>query len=99
MPRGCSSEEALAALWRAGGLVEVETATLTIAQDFASFQDYWTPFLGGATPTSSYAAALPPETRAAIAEALERSLLGDRPDGPFTLEARAFVVRGRVPGG
>ncbi len=98
MPRGCGSEDALAAVWRAGGLVDVETATLTIEQYFASFEDYWTPFLGGATPTSSYAAALPPEVREAVATDLERTLLGGGPDGPFTLEAHAFTVRGRVPG-
>ncbi len=97
MPKGCGSEDALAAVWRAGGLVEVEATTLAIEQDFASFEDYWAPFLGGATPTSSYAAALPPEVREAVAAELERTLLGDGPDGPFTLQARAFTVRGRVP--
>ena len=60
--------------------------------------DYWAPFLGGATPTSSYAAALPPEVREAVAAQLKRTLLGDGPDRPFTLEAHAFTVRGRAPG-
>ncbi len=38
-----------------------------------------------------------PEARAAVRAEVGRRLLGDRPDGPFTLIARAFAVRGRVP--
>lgn len=35
--------------------------------------------------------------REALREALRRRLLGDRPDGPFSLRAGAWAVRGTVP--
>ncbi len=65
--------------------------------DFASFDDYWTPFLGGATPTSSYAATLSDELRQTLIARLRQKVLGDGPDRPLTLPARAWVVRGIVP--
>ena len=37
----------LAALWRANGLQQVEEEPLGIELAFASFEDYWSPFLGG----------------------------------------------------
>jgi hypothetical protein len=55
------------------------------------------PFLSGATPGSSYVPTLAPETRDALKNNLRQRLLGNRPDGPFTLPARALVVRGTVP--
>ena len=64
--------------------------------DFASFEDYWKPFLSGVTPTSSYAPSLPEESRRALAARLRRRLLGGGPDRPFSLPARAWAVRGKV---
>lgn len=95
MPKGCRSEAELAALWAKCGLVKVATATIAVAQDFADFADYWTPFLSGATATSSYAATLPAQTRSAV----ERSLRSRLGEGPFTLTARAIAVKGLVPAG
>jgi SAM-dependent methyltransferase len=92
-----ASEQAFADFWRNGGLCEVETGTVEITQDFANFDDYWMPFLSDATPGSSYVSTLPPEDRDALKTDLRQRLLGDRPDGPFTLPARALVVRGNVP--
>ncbi len=96
--RAYQDEDELAALWTAGGLVEVYTTSLDIPMNFASFEDFWSPFLSGATPTTAYAPTLPAEARLALAEHLREKLLGGRPDGPFTLEARALAVRGTVPG-
>ncbi len=47
-------EIALRSLWRETGLVEVETERQEVDMTFASFEDYWTPFLSNVTPTSSY---------------------------------------------
>ncbi len=96
--RAYTDQDELAGLWTAGGLAEVDTTCLEIPMDFASFEDFWSPFLSGATPTSSYAGTLPADVRSALAEHLREKLLGGRPDGPFTLEARALAVRGTVPG-
>ncbi len=94
---GYSDEGALARLWEQAGLAEVEAAGLEIAMDFASFDDYWSPFLGGATPTSSYAATLSDDVRQRLAARLREKVLGDGPDRPFSLSARAWAVRGTVP--
>jgi SAM-dependent methyltransferase len=90
------TKEELAALWNEAGFVEVETGDIAIATDFTSFADYWSPFLLGQGPAGAYAAALPPDERDALGERLRRLVLGDRPDGAFSLEARAFAVRGIV---
>lgn len=91
------TDRSLAELWRACGLADVETATLEVALTYAGLDDYWTPFLSGATPTSALVADLTDETRAAVKAEAGRRLLADRRDGPFALAARAFAVRGRVP--
>ena len=87
----------LAALWRAQGLVQVEEQPLTIQLSFASFEDYWSPFLGGQGPAGAYAAALPEAERAALRARLRQRLLGDGQDRGITLQARAWAVKGVVP--
>ena len=69
---------------------------LEIATDFASFADYWRPFLGATGPAPSYVAALAPDDRDALSRALEASL-PRRPDGTIPLTARAWAVRGTAP--
>ena len=88
----------LAALWKSSGLQQVDEQPLTIQMPFASFDDFWRPFLGGQGPAGAYAVSLPEPKRAALETALRRRLLGPRPDGPFTLPARAWAVKGTVPG-
>lgn len=87
----------LAALWRAGGLEHVEEQPIAIQLSFTSFDDYWRPFLGGQGPAGAYAASLPEPRRAALETRLRRRLLGSRDDGPITLQARAWAVKGVVP--
>jgi SAM-dependent methyltransferase len=87
----------LAALWRASGLEQVEERPLTVDLPFASFDDYWAPFLGGQGPAGAWAASLAAPARAALAARLRARLVGPRADGPFTLRARAWAVRGVVP--
>jgi SAM-dependent methyltransferase len=87
----------LAALWRANGLQRVEELPLTIELSFASFDDYWRPFLGGQGPAGAYAASLSEPRRAALEARLRSRLLATRQDGPFTLRGRAWAVKGVVP--
>lgn len=82
----------LAALWRSSGLRDVETASIEVAARYADFDDYWEPFTQGVGPGGSYCAALDPETQATLREGCRRRL--GIPQGPFTLSARAWAVRG-----
>jgi len=87
----------LALLWSADGLDRVEEQEIVIELPFASFDDYWDPFLGGQGPAGVYVASLSEATRGALAARLRDRLIGARPDGPFTLHARAWAVKGIVP--
>lgn len=84
---------ALAALFEQAGLARVETASLAVPTDFAGFDDYWTPFLGGTGPAPAYVASLDAARKEALRARLERRL---RPgeDGGIHLRARAWAVRG-----
>jgi SAM-dependent methyltransferase len=87
----------LAALWREHGLQDVVEETLTIQTRFVSFDDYWSPFLEKQGPAGEYVASLLASERDQLRLRLRRRLLGDRPDRPIVLAARAWAVRGSVP--
>lgn len=84
----------LTAIWTGVGLAAVRSAQLDLLQEFRSFDDYWRPFLAGATAMSQFVLAVNRETGGALAETL-RGLIPDiRSDGSFTLTARALAVAG-----
>jgi SAM-dependent methyltransferase len=89
--------EGLPLLWRETGLTAVEHGSITIRMDFADFADYWEPLLGGQGPVGSYVAALSPERRRLIEERVRGAFLSGAPDGPRSLTATAWAVRGVVP--
>jgi SAM-dependent methyltransferase len=89
--------EGLASLWRASGLREVEDCSLTIRMDYASFADYWEPLQGGQGPFGSYVAGLSEQRRARIRAAVSDAYRCGAPDGPRSLTATAWAVRGCVP--
>jgi SAM-dependent methyltransferase len=80
---------ALAELWHAQGLRDVDEQPLTIDLAFASFDDYWQPFLGGQGPAGVYVSTLSESARRALESRL-------RADVDLTLRARAWAVRGVV---
>lgn len=86
-------EPALGSLWREAGLEHVETRALEISTVFASFEDYWDPFLRGTGPAPSYVASLDHDRRVALRERLRRRLHTGN-DGTVRLRARAWAVRG-----
>ena len=90
-------EAALRRLWEGAGLLEAETQGLDVTMEFASFEDYWTPFLSGVTQTASYAGRLSEDERHALKDCLRQKIMGRGPDRPFTLLAQAWAVRGLVP--
>jgi hypothetical protein len=65
--------------------------------DFASFADYWEPLLGGQGPFGSYVAGLPERRRARVRAAVADAYRAGAPDGPRSLTATAWAVRGCVP--
>lgn len=84
---------ALDGLFREAGFASVRTGALEIATEFASFDDYWAPFLRGTGPAPGYVAALEPRDREALRERLA-ARLGAGAGGPIHLRARAWAVRG-----
>jgi len=86
----------LAHLWGDNGLEQVRESPLVIELGFASFDDYWSPFLGGQGPAGGYVMSLADAPRRALESRLRERLLAGRQDGPFTLRARAWAVRGVV---
>src|SRR5262249_57741656 len=48
----------LEAAWRGAGLAAIATAELAIRMEFASFDDYWAPYLGKDGPAADYIATL-----------------------------------------
>jgi len=84
---------ALDDLFQRAGLREVRTGALEIATQFASFDDYWQPLLGGTGPAPAFVASLDPDRRSALAKALALTLPRG-PGGTIVLKARALVVRG-----
>ena len=92
-----SREGQLGELWKKAGLVNVQEKPLAIDQTYASFDDYWGPFLRGAGPGGAYVVSLSEERRRQLEARMRKRLLGNREDGVFVLEARAWCVRGEVP--
>jgi SAM-dependent methyltransferase len=80
---------ALADLWRTHGLQDVDEQPLTVDMAFASFDDYWQPFLCGQGPAGVYVSSLSESAR----HALESKL---RADVDLTMRARTWAVRGVV---
>jgi hypothetical protein len=87
----------LGALWKKAGLRDVREEPLVIDQAFASFADYWTPFLKGTGPGGAHVASLADDRRVELERRLRRRLLGGDRDRPFKVRARAWCVRGHVP--
>ncbi|GAA0454780.1 methyltransferase [Paractinoplanes deccanensis] len=84
--------------WAAAGLTEVATRSIEIPTVFASFDDYWTPFLGGQGAAPAYLATLSDDRRRRIREDL-RARLPAGEGGEIALTARAWAVRGHKTAG
>jgi len=84
---------ALTQLFQDAGLRKVEARAIDVPTIFHSFDDYWTPFLGGQGPAPSYTMSLSEDRRRGLRE-LIRTHLPVNSDGAIYLMARAWVVRG-----
>jgi SAM-dependent methyltransferase len=81
----------LAALFREAGLVDIEETTLIARVEHPTFEEWWAPYELGVGPISEVFQELGPERVAKLRE-LCREML---PPAPFTVDARAWAVRGR----
>lgn len=81
-------------LWEQGGLEQVEERLLDITTRFASFTDYWEPFLLGQGPAGAYLRNLDGRQQQALRGEVKRRLDLKAEDVPFSLPARAWAVRG-----
>jgi SAM-dependent methyltransferase len=85
----------LEALFRAAGVGKVEIEGTRVTTQFASFDDYWEPFLGRTGAAPSYVAALDADHRDRLRAAVRERLEPDA-DGRISLSASAWMVRGTV---
>jgi hypothetical protein len=84
-------------LFNEAGLADVQRGSLTIRMNYASFDDYWQPLLGGQGPVGTYVTSLDEDLRRRVAEAVRRAYCSGAPDGERSLTATAWAVRGTVP--
>jgi len=89
--------DGLPALFERADMAEIARGSLTIRMDYADFEDYWRPLLGGQGPVGSYVVTLAPALRARIETAVRAAYLSGAVDGPRSLAATAWAVRARVP--
>ena len=87
---------ALEQLFLGAGLQDVAGAAIEVATPFASFEDYWQPFLGGQGPAPAYVMSLDEAARSRLRDRI-REHLPLAADGSMALVARAWAVRGTVP--
>lgn len=92
-------EGELTALWSKGGVKDVRELPMEISMRFENFADYWEPFLLGQGPAGAYARSLDPERLKALRSEIQARLGLEDEGRPFDLQARAWAVRGVVPGG
>jgi ubiquinone/menaquinone biosynthesis C-methylase UbiE len=97
-PMAYGSPDALLSLWNSAGLVDVELAPLTFHYESESVEHFWRyQYLEGQGGAAAYVIALPEESRAVLKQRFRQLVLGCRADGPFTINAKAWAVRGVVP--
>jgi ubiquinone/menaquinone biosynthesis C-methylase UbiE len=77
-------------LFRAAGLTGVEETSLSVAVDYAGFDEWWEPLTLAVGPAGAYLAGLDPERRARLRGLCREAL----PDGELTVAARAWAARG-----
>jgi hypothetical protein len=82
----------LVQLSQAAGLTGIEASTLVVRVEFASFDDWWEPFLLGVGQVGAYLSQLDAPRIAALRD----RCMDVMPAAPFTVEALAWCVVGRA---
>ncbi len=87
----------LAKACHAAGLTAVVETTLMIRMEFASFDDYWAPYIGKEGPQAEYVATLSSADQARLRDAVRLAYIDGEPDGPRSYAALAWAVKGIAP--
>jgi len=87
----------LSAAWHRAGFTRIETAELAIRMEFASFDDYWAPYVGKDGPGAEYVATLDEPARTRLRDAVRAAYLDGEADGARSYVAVAWAVKGIVP--
>jgi len=93
MTRPCE----LTVAWRAAGFADVRDTMLIIRMEYASFDDFWEPYLGGQGPIGDYFGSLSPNAQEQLRGAVQQAYLDGEADGVRSYAAVAWAVRGTVP--
>jgi SAM-dependent methyltransferase len=88
--RAGTTEGHLAELFARAGIETVAVGTVAVDVAFGGFEEWWDPFLLGVGAVGGFVAGLSPEGRAEVRARCEAHF----PDGPFTVSATAWAVRG-----
>ena len=72
------------------GLRDVTGGALAARADYAGFDDFWEPFTFAVGPAGQYLRSLGAQQQAGVRESCRAAL----PEGPFSLDARAWYARG-----
>ena len=86
------SREGLVGILEAAGLDGVEAVELPVTVTHPTFEEWWEPYQHRVGPAGEAIAALDPDTRSRLEDALRRTL----GDGPFDVTAVAYAARGRA---
>ena len=77
-------------LSEAAGLAEIDETALTASVEYPTFEEWWEPFTLGIGPAGAFVAGLSRERVSELRELCRERL----PSAPFTVNARAWAVRG-----
>lgn len=94
--RSYNSAETLSDLFNGAGLTGIEVKELTMRCQFASFDELWQRYISGEGPSGVYVVGLTEERREALRQRLRQDVLRGGANGPFTLQAKAWAVKGIV---
>jgi ubiquinone/menaquinone biosynthesis C-methylase UbiE len=89
--------EELTSLWTSAGINNIKVKNIVFPCGFDSFDDFWQPLTEGQGPAGAYLRRISDDHRTALRDRLRQNLFGSRTDGPFTLTAKAWAIRGVAP--
>jgi SAM-dependent methyltransferase len=87
----------LSALWQEAALEHIREQPIDVSMSFASFADYWDPFLLGQGPAGSYLRRLDRKQAQSLRNEVKRQLALSADNVAFVLPARVWAVCGTVP--
>jgi hypothetical protein len=78
-------------------LTDIEATDLLMRCQFSSFDELWQRCLNAEGPAGACMESLSSDRREVLRTLMRQNVLGDGPDQPLSLKAKAWAVRGVVP--